>query len=227
VILEVIVQTLEDAREATAGGADRLEVVRDILQGGLTPSVDLVRAIQQVTPLPLRVMVRENAGYTTDPEELRVLQLAADGFQSLGVDGLVVGFAAQGQPRLDDVRRVVERAPGARITFHRAFDSLSAPEGALSALAADTAIDHLLTSGGEGTPAERSARLRRWSGQLAALGAGVTIIAGGGVDEEMLRVLARDRSVIEAHVGRAAREGDDPDGTVRAARVRHLKSVAG
>ena len=215
-LLEVIVQTIEDAREATAGGADRLEVVRDILQGGLTPSIDLVRAIQQVSSLPLRVMVRENAGYTTNSAELDTLQQMAHDHWSLGVDGLVIGFAEHGQLRLDDVRLAIERAPGARVTFHRAFDSLTAPEGALPALAAHTGIDHLLTSGGDGTPAERSARLRRWTGQLATLGPGLTIIAGGGVDEEMLRVLARERSVTEAHVGRAAREGETP--TARSAR---------
>jgi copper homeostasis protein len=225
VILEVIVQTIEDAQEATAGGADRLEVVRDILQGGLTPSIALVRDIQQATTLPLRVMVRENAGYTTDTAELATLQRAAHELWSLGVDGLVIGFAEHGRLRLDDVHAATGRAPGARITFHRAFDSLAAPEEALPLLAADPAIDRILTSGGGGTAEERSARLGRWRRRLASLRQGVTIIAGGGVDEEALRVLAREQSVSEAHVGRAARQDDDPNGPVREARVRHLKSI--
>jgi copper homeostasis protein len=65
-LLEVIVLSVDDARTATEGGADRLEVVRDIRQGGLTPPLALVRAIQRETHLPLRVMVRENAGYDTE-----------------------------------------------------------------------------------------------------------------------------------------------------------------
>jgi copper homeostasis protein len=36
-LLEVIVLSVEDARAAEEGGADRLEVVRDIHLGGLTP----------------------------------------------------------------------------------------------------------------------------------------------------------------------------------------------
>ena len=56
-LLEIIVQTVDDARAAEAGGADRLEVVRDINQDGLTPSLGVVRAIQEATRLPLRVMV--------------------------------------------------------------------------------------------------------------------------------------------------------------------------
>ena len=74
ILLEVIVQTVDDARAADAGGADRLEVVRDINRDGLTPSIDVVRSIQAATRLPLRVMVRESATFT------------------VGVDGLVLGF---------------------------------------------------------------------------------------------------------------------------------------
>ena len=64
ILLEVIVQTADDARAAEAGGADRLEVVRDINRDGLTPSIDVVRSIQAATRLPLRVMVRESATFT-------------------------------------------------------------------------------------------------------------------------------------------------------------------
>jgi copper homeostasis protein len=76
-LVEVIVQTVEDAREATRGGARRLEVVRDIRSGGLTPPVSLVRAIAAETPLPLRVILRENDGYGTDARELPALRDAA------------------------------------------------------------------------------------------------------------------------------------------------------
>ena len=61
-LLEVIVQTVADAREAEKGGADRLEVVRAISMGGLSPSIDLVRLIKDDTSLPLRIMLRENSG---------------------------------------------------------------------------------------------------------------------------------------------------------------------
>src|SRR5207248_5942002 len=87
-LLEVIVQTLADAREAASGGADRLEVVRAIRDGGLTPLVSLVRSIAAEMPLPLRVMVRENAGYATHDAELPVLRRAAAEFAAVGADGL-------------------------------------------------------------------------------------------------------------------------------------------
>ena len=46
-LLEVIVSSLEDALEAEQGGAGRLEVVRNLELGGLTPSFEIVQRICQ------------------------------------------------------------------------------------------------------------------------------------------------------------------------------------
>lgn len=221
-LLEVIVLTVADAVAAEEGGADRLEVVRAIHDGGLTPPLLLVREIAAATSLPLRVMVRGNAGYATTPDELRTLRRAAADFAGAGVDGIVVGFAIDGVPSFDDLAGVLAAAPGTKATFHRAFDSLRDPSGAIEALAAIPQVDRILTSGGEGTAAERARRLRAYS---ARAGGRLTIIAGGGVDEEALALFARTGCVREAHVGRAAREDGTQDGAVSAARVRGLKEL--
>jgi copper homeostasis protein len=221
-LLEVIVQTVADARAAADGGADRLEVVRDIHDGGLTPPASLVRAIAAETRLPLRVMVRDNAGYELGPGELPGLRRAAAEFADAGVDGLVIGFARDGEPIVEDVRRVVELLPDVRVTFHRAFDALRDPLGALPAVTALANVDRILTSGGDGSAEARCARLAEY-GRRA--GSGVTVIAGGGVDEHALALFAREGCVSEIHVGRAAREGDVADGPVSAMRVRHLRAL--
>ena len=70
IVLEVIVESVADAREAARGGADRLEVVRALELGGLTPPLTLVREIAEAVSLPLRVMVRGNAGYATTPRNV-------------------------------------------------------------------------------------------------------------------------------------------------------------
>lgn len=221
-LLEVIVQDVVDAREAARGGADRLEVVRAIHDGGLTPPLQLVREIAAAVSLPLRVMVRENAGYSSDARERPVLRRAVEAFAVAGVDGVVIGFAAAGRAQLDDLADVMQGAAGVNITFHRAFDQLRDPLGSIDALAGLVPVDRILTSGGEGTAAARCERLRAYQ---ARAGARLTIIAGGGVDEEMLAELARTGSTREVHVGRAAREGADPDGTVSAARVERLREI--
>jgi copper homeostasis protein len=243
VLLEVIVRSADDARAAAEGGADRLEVVREIRVGGLTPSASLVREVASATPLPLRVMVRENAGYGTDAAELVPMFRAAASFADIGVDGLVAGFARDGQLLLDELREVLHAAPGLSLTFHRAFDSLADPLRAIDTLSEIPQIDRILTDGigirpglggpalrsiegltavSPGPPPRRCARLREYSDRA---GSRLTIIAGSHVDEQMLGEIARTRCVREVHVGRAARENADPEGPVTAARVRRLREI--
>jgi copper homeostasis protein len=221
--IEVIVQTVEGARAAADGGADRLEVVRAIRDGGLTPALSVVEAIKNATSLPLRVMVRENAGFETSEAEIEVLRVAAWNVTKLAIDGIVVGFARSGELLLPQFAAVIEAAPGVPITFHRAFDSLADPLAAIDTLCGHPRIDGILTSGGDGSVGERCARLNQY---VARANPRVAIIAGGGVDLEMFGLLVRQQIVRTIHVGRAAREGNNPEGPVSAASVRRLRDLA-
>lgn len=223
-LLEVIVQSVPDARAAAEGGADRLEVVRDIRAGGLTPPLALVRAIAAETRLPLRVMVRENGGYSTDAREIAVMRRAAAEFAAVGVDGLVIGFARHGDASIDDTAAVLEAVPGLHATFHRAFDQVRDPLGTIGCLAAIPQIDGILTDGGRGIPAERCERLRQYATRA---GTALSIIAGSGVDDEAVAWFARHGCVRDVHVGRAAREGCEQEAPVSVARVRRLRELAG
>jgi copper homeostasis protein len=222
-LLEVIVQSVADAEEAEAGGADRLEVVREIERDGLTPSLDLVRALIDSTSLPLRVMVRESDGFGIGgPRELVALQRAFADFAELGVHGAVVGFASDGALDLDAIASVLGVAPGLPVTLHRAFDSVGDPEAAIDAMRAFPQVDRILTSGGSGDWSSRCERLAAWARRA---GPRITMLPGGGVDDTALSVLARCPDISEAHVGKAAREPAHSSAPVSAARVRRLKAL--
>src|SRR5690349_656023 len=110
-MLEVIVCSDADAIEAQKGGAGRLEIVRELDRGGLTPPVEVVRAIKDVVDLPLRVMVRESDGYETTSEmEIEKLCAAASEFSTLDVDGIVLGFLKGKTIDLDLTARVLATA---------------------------------------------------------------------------------------------------------------------
>jgi len=222
-LLEVIVQTVEDARAAVQGGADRLEIVRDIAKGGLTPSRALVEDIAAAVSVPVRVMVRENAGFTADDAETDAMQKALTSFARLGVDGVVVGFAAGCDPDIEKTSAVLNAAPQLPATFHRAFDQLVDPRTAIDRIAAIAQVDRILTSGGAGTPAERCERLRRYT---AHAGSRLIILAGGNIDEEMLALVAQTGVCREVHVGRAARADGRQESPVSAGRVSHLRELA-
>src|SRR5262245_31579003 len=168
-------------------------------------------------------MVRENTGYSLQPRVVAALRRAAADFAALGVDGLVIGFARLGRPAVDDVARVLEAAPTVAATFHRAFDTLDDPLAAIDVIAGIRGVDRILTGGGGGAAAIRAGRLRQYS---ARAGDRLTVVAGGGVDENAAAMFARLGCVRELHVGRAAREDDDPDGPVSAARVHRLRTLA-
>jgi copper homeostasis protein len=219
-LLEVIVQSLADAKAARDGGADRLEIVRSIGDGGLTPALDLVDDIAATVRLPLRVMVRENDGFTIGDGELQRLRDAARWLEQANVDGVVAGFADRGRPSMGDLHAVLAAAPRVNVTFHRAFDTLTDPEAAIAVLAGHAQIDRILTSGGGGSAVERAARLARY----AALSR-LTVVAGGGVDLDAAAVFARSAPMCEIHVGRAARAGNAQDGPVSASCVEAVRTV--
>src|SRR3954453_7955984 len=93
VLLEVIVSSLDDARSAAAGGADRFELCSALALGGLTPSLGTLTAIKAETRVPAMFMLRPREGgmaYTDG--ETAVMERDAELAAEAGADGLVFGF---------------------------------------------------------------------------------------------------------------------------------------
>ena len=223
--VEVIATSVEDAVAAARGGADRLEVVRDLRRQGLTPSIDLVRQIQREVPTPLRVMVRESDGFAcASSDERRALVDHAAALDALGVEGIVIGWTRHDLVDEETLGRVLQAGPSLRATFHRAFDAMPDPEGALRTLQRYPQIDHVLTGAGIGAWASRCATLARYSRWA---GAQITVLPGGGIDEDAIRAVAACGCVTEVHVGRAARVRHAVDGAVSIDAVRALRRAAG
>ena len=122
-VLEVIACTVADAVEAKNGGASRLEIVRNLEQGGLTPPFELEQEIRSKVDLPLRVMVRESVGYEANNEqEIDQLCIAAEKFVTLGIGGLVFGYLKHREVDVTLCERILRCAPNVKATFHHAFE---------------------------------------------------------------------------------------------------------
>lgn len=219
-ILEVIVCSVADAIEAQKGGADRLEIIRDLDRGGLTPAIELVRAIKDEVDLPLRVMVRESEGFEIkDEREIEKLCSSATEFSKLNVDGLVLGFLNHRAIDLELTSRILACAPGLKATLHHAFEDAADQLRTVSELKKLSQVDRILSHGGAGTLNERRSRLAAYAN---AASPEMKIIAGGGVDREAIELLKRSTAIQEFHVGRAARERFAVAGAVQAELVRAL-----
>ncbi|GGU29218.1 copper homeostasis protein CutC [Nocardioides albus] len=193
--LEIAVTSVEGARAAREGGANRVELCSALEVGGVTPSHGLLEAVlDEVGGIEagdgwqgVQVLVRPRpGGFSYSREERDLLAREVDTILEAGADGIVIGaLTTDGLPDVDLVRRIAEKAAAyeATVTFHRAVDLSADPVAAVRALSG--MVDRVLTSGGASTAAAGAAT-------IAAMVAveGPDVLAGGGVSVEAIRALA-------------------------------------
>ena len=196
VLLEIVAYSLASAKAAAAGGADRLELCENAAEGGTTPSLGTVEAARRLG-LPLHVMIRPRGGdFLYEPDEIRSMERDIDLAVAAGADGLVLGvLRPDATVDTELCRRLVDRAAGRPVTFHRAFDWAADPFRALEAAAA-AGCRRILTSG-RAPSALAGAPLiaelvRRAAGSLE-------VMAGAGVSESNVAELVRRTGAREVH----------------------------
>lgn len=224
-LLEVIVASLEDAREAQAGGADRLEIVRDLDVGGLTPPLALVEQIVREVSTPARVMLREFATFVISSDAERdTLKRTLAALGELPIDGVVVGFLRDSRVDRETTREILAAAPHVRATFHRAFEESTAQFADLAALMDLPQVDRILTSGGPAAWPEKAARL---DALQRSAGDRITILAGGGLTLAGAKCLQSHAALREYHIGAAARIPETLSGAVSSDKVALFRREAG
>jgi copper homeostasis protein len=197
-LIETCLDDLLSARNAVAGGTDRIELCDNLADGGTTPSHGMVTTLVDGIGVPVFPIIRlRGGGFRYDPDELRVMAQDAAHFASLGVKGMVFG-ALDDRGNIDRVavQRIRDAAPDAEITFHRAIDACRDPFAALDELV-ELGVKRILTAG---------QRSRAWEGRelIAELvrraGDRITVIAGGGISEQDAADLVRFTGVREIHI---------------------------
>ena len=148
-LLEVCVDSLASAREAIAGGADRLELCSALAVGGLTPYAALLRQIKAECSVPVRCLMRPRAGdFLYSEEELALLREQIEELRSAGADGFVLGcLTADGKLDEAALRPLINAAAGRPCALHRAADVSCDLEESYRT-AASLGFDTVLTSGG-------------------------------------------------------------------------------
>jgi copper homeostasis protein len=192
--LEIAVQDVAGAATAKAAGAHRVELCSALELGGVTPSVGVVELCRaEVGPgFGVHVLVRPRPGdfcYSASEADVIVADVAAA--LAAGADGIVVGALRRARNRLeldlDLLRRVIEAARGAQVTFHRAIDLLDDPVDALGPLV-ELGVDRVLSSGGA---SDVQAGLPTLARAVAAADRRIEIMAGGGVRVESIPEILR------------------------------------
>jgi copper homeostasis protein len=146
-LLQVVVLHPRDAAAATAGGADRLLLLRSPEEGGRSVEPAAVSAILRETDLPVRVVLRLDDGLgLTGASFARLTGLARE-YGDLGAEGVSFGFL---DPHLDvDRDSCLALATELQMpwTFSPAFDATLAPDRAWRSVRALPWLDSVTTAG--------------------------------------------------------------------------------
>src|SRR3954453_3038162 len=196
-VIEVCVDSVESAMAAERGGADRVELCDNLLEGGTTPSAGAIAVARARLGLKLQVIIRPRGGdFCYSEVEFAVMQHDIAQAKQLGADGVVIGLlTSQGEIDIERTRALIELARPLSVTFHRAFDMARDPYRALEDLIG-LGVDRILTSGQEPSVIEG---LDLIAELVQRAGERVIIMPGGGSERNIKKVVARS-GVREVHV---------------------------
>lgn len=188
-LIEVCAYSVDDCLTAERAGANRIELCTARAEGGLTPSIGLIRAARAATSLPLFVMIRPRGGdFVYSPTELAVMEADLDAARLAGADGVVLGtLLPDGRVDRETTRRLVHYARPLPVTFHRAFDLTIDAYEALDTLI-ELGITTVLTSGQQARAIEALPLLEALAKQAAGR---IAIMAGSGVNGQNAAQLAK------------------------------------
>ena len=228
--LEIIVETVEDARAAEAGGATQLDLKAHYPCSGITPSIGMVTIIAQTVKIPIILMVRPHArsflASTADLQAARADILAA---KALGVQDFMFGFLTK-EHTLDvqAVAQLRDAARDGRIHMHLAWELSRDPWQALDQML--SLGFHSIHTGGlstqgtafGGSALDAAGNIRR----IAEIVNGrMEIFLAGSVSSENAVSLMRATGITNLHCGRGVRTPTTADGKVDENKVRLLRQT--
>lgn len=195
--LEVCCDSLDSVLSAVRGGASRIELCSALTEGGLTPSVGMVREALRISSVPINVLIRPRGGdFLYSHAEWQAMQADVAAMRDLGVHGVVIGgLLADGRIDEEHTAQLVEQARSLSVTFHRALDMSSDPEAGIASLC-EMGVHRLLTSGMAATALEGVARISQWQQQF---GERLILMPGCGVNSKNVAEIVRRTGATEVH----------------------------
>ena len=197
IFFECCCQSVHDALEAQAGGAQRIELCSRLEVGGVSPSAQLISEVLGAVSIPVNVLVRPREGnfcWTLGEAEeiLETISIC----KGLKVNGVVIGaLTPDGQIDMPLMSRFIAAARPLDVTFHRAFDECAEPFSALEDIIS-LGCNTLLTSGQAPSALEGSSLIASLVGQAAGR---ITVMPGAGINPSNIRQIVLATGAREYH----------------------------
>ncbi|RFS24842.1 copper homeostasis protein CutC [Chitinophaga silvatica] len=202
--LEICAGSVASCLAAQNGGANRIELCDNLLEGGTTPSYGTIALAREKTQIALYPIIRPRGGdFLYSDLEFETMIKDIELCKQLGCNGVVAGIlTADG--RVDKVRCKVLTTVAAplKVTFHRAFDMTDNPFEALEDIIA-LGFERILTSGGRNTALEGATLLKDL---LIRANDRIAIMAGSGVRSGNIEQLIKSTGITEYHTSAKAYE---------------------
>lgn len=199
VSLEVCANSVTSAVAAQDGGAVRVELCENLLEGGTTPSYGEILMARKLLHIKLYVLIRPRGGdFLYTDLEFDIMMADIRYCIEAGCDGIVIGIL--NPDGTIDKKRCTEmidlaRQWGLGVTFHRAFDMCADLFEGMEEII-DMGCERILTSGGKSTAMEGASNIARLVSKAAGR---IKIMPGCGVNENNVADLVRFTGVTEVH----------------------------
>jgi copper homeostasis protein len=197
ITLEICANSVASSIAAQQGGAHRIELCDNLLEGGTTPSYATIALAREKVEIDLYPIIRPRGGdFLYDDIEFAIMQKDIAVCKQLGCNGVVIGLlTADGKVDVPRTKLLVEQAWPMGVTFHRAFDMTEDPLQALEDIIA-TGCERILTSGQRNTAPEGTDLLKT----LVKRSEGrISIMAGSGVRANNIAMLVKETGATEFH----------------------------
>lgn len=196
-LLEICVDSVESAMAAQAGGAARVELCDNLVEGGTTPSAGTIEQARKRLKIAMNVIIRPRGGdFDYTDIEFEVMRRDVEIAKELGADGVVIGILKpNGTVDKKRTKHLIDLARPMSVTFHRAFDMTRNPFEALETLV-ELGADRVLTTGQEATVVEGAELIAK----LVKRAGNRIIVMPGGANEATLARVARITRAKEFHM---------------------------
>jgi|SRR5690242_5067893 len=199
ILVEIASHCVQSALAAQAGGADRIELLSNPDEGGVTPSEGLMSVTRERLKIDLHVMIRPRGGdFCYNDSEVEIMLRDIGVAKRIGANAVVIGAVNRdGKIDTERTRQLVAAARPMSVTFHRAVDVCKDLRAALKDLIS-CGVHRVLSSGGAATAIQGAASLESLV-QLADHR--INIIAAGRVRADNVAALVRQTGIREIHAG--------------------------